>query len=587
MGAEIGALRTARLRVESVSWIPSEERACRTRTLDRRRAKSVSRTDEHLTWKGQSTIQESSAMASIVRSTGKTPKKTPTARLVAVIDMGTTSIRLAVGQIDGTGIVETVETLSQAVSLGKDTFTIGSIGPSTTEQCVRVLKSYREFLAEYDIVDPKQVRVVATTAVREADNLASFVNRIFVATGFRVEPIDEAEVNRVTYLSVQPLLQSEPRLAEGNVLITEVGGGSTDVLLVQQSDVSHTHTYRLGSLRLRKALETVRAPATAVRNIMEDHISRIVEQIGAHVSRNEPLELIALGGDVRFVATQLHPDWEDDRLARIPLQDLERLTEDTLNQSVDDLVRRHHLTFPDAETLGPALLTYVHIARALGLKDLIVSNANLRDGLFRQMAVPDAWSDGFKRQIIRSALDMGRRFRFDEAHACHVADLSVMLFRQLEAEHHLEARYELLLYIAALLHDIGYVVSQRNHHKHSMYLINNGELFGLSRNDILLVALVARYHRRAAPKPVHEGYGSLDWEDRINVAKMASLLRVADALDHANRQRVHSIECQRDNGRLVIRGATVDDLSLEQLALEQKGALFEEVFGRRIVLRKG
>ncbi len=525
-------------------------------------------------------------MAPVWPSSADASKTTLPSRLVAIIEVGTTSIRLAIGQIDEAGHVETLETLSQAVNLGKDTFTKGSIESSTTERCVQILRSYRDFLGEYQIIDPKQVRLVATAAVGEADNLTSFLNRLFVATGFRVEPIDEAEVSRATYLSVQPLLVSEPRLGRGPVLIAEVGGGSTDVLLTQQGDVSYTHTYRLGSLRLRKAVETFRAPAATVRNIMEEHIARMVENIGEQIPRNEPLELIALGGDVQFAARQLCRDWEDKELVQLALTDIERLTHETLSRSVDELVRRHHLTFPDAETLGPALLTYVQTASALGLDHLFVSDTNLRDGLLQQMAAPDDWSEEFKRQILRSALDMGRRFRFDEAHARHVADLSKMLFRSLPDEHQLEARYELLLYIAALLHDIGYAVSQQSHHKHSMYLINNGELFGLSRKDILLVALVARYHRRAEPKPLHEGYGLLDWEDRINVVKMAALLRVADALDRSNRQRVQSIECQRDNGRLVLTAEAADDLSLEQLALQQKGKLFEEVYGVRIVLRK-
>lgn len=492
---------------------------------------------------------------------------------------------MAIGQIGDDGRTETVESLSQAVSLGRDTFTKGSIDSSTTEECVRVLNSYREFLTQYQITDQEQVRVVATSAVREAANLSSFLHRIYVATGFRIDAIDEAEVNRITYVGVQPLLASEPRFTEGKVLIAEVGGGSTEILLVQQGDVSFTHTYRLGSLRLRKNLESFRAPAAKVRNIMEEHIRRSVEQVGEHVPCDGSVELIAVGGDVRFVVARLCPEKNEDGLVKISLRDLKRLTDETLSRSVEELVRQHELTFPDAETLGPALLTYVHLAKALGLKHLFVTDANLHDGLLQQMAAPDAWSEEFKSQIIRSALDMGRRFRFDETHARHVADLAVMLFRALQPEHQLEERYELLLYIAGLLHDIGYVVSPQSHHKHSMYLINNSDLFGLNRKDILLVALVCRYHRRAAPKPLHEGYATLDWESRINVARMAALLRVADSLDRSNRQRIEKIECQREASRLVISAATADDLSLEQMALKQKGKLFEELFGVRIVLR--
>ncbi|HEX6987003.1 MAG TPA: exopolyphosphatase, partial [Planctomycetaceae bacterium] len=118
---------------------------------------------------------------------------------VAVIDVGTTSIRMAVAEVRAGGEIRLLESLSQAVTLGKDTFTTGSISAGTTEQCVRVLRSYRRVLDEYGLSDPSRVRVVATSAVREAVNRLTFLDRVFSATGFQMEPIDEAEANRITY----------------------------------------------------------------------------------------------------------------------------------------------------------------------------------------------------------------------------------------------------------------------------------------------------------------------------------------------------------------------------------------------------
>src|SRR6266850_6757560 len=134
-------------------------------------------------------------------------------RQVAVIDIGTSSVRMAVAEINAAGLVRQLETLAQAVNLGKDAFIRGAISKGTIEECVRVLKSYRRILKEYQIENPAQVRVVATSAVREATNGLAFVDRIYIATGFQVEPLDAAEVIRITFLGVQPFLLSDPTLA--------------------------------------------------------------------------------------------------------------------------------------------------------------------------------------------------------------------------------------------------------------------------------------------------------------------------------------------------------------------------------------
>lgn len=506
-------------------------------------------------------------------------------RQVAVIDIGTSSVRMAVAEINSAGQVRQLETLSQAVNLGKDAFIHSAISKNTIEECVRVLKSYRRILKEYQIENPSQVRVIATSAVREATNRLAFVDRIYIATGFQVEPLDEAEVIRITFLGVQPFLLSDPSLAQSRSLVTEVGGGSTELLLVKGADVVYSHTYRLGSLRLRETLEALRAPTLKVRNIMETHIHRTVAEIAERVSHDRPNELIAMGGDVRFAVRQLHPDWDGRSLARLPLKGLEDFTNKILGQSEDRIVRKYRLSYPEAETLGPALLAYVLLAKELQITSILVSNVNLRDGLLTEMAEGDSWNKEFAKQIIRSALDLGRKFNFDEAHAVHVAQLCSNLFHQLKEDHQLPPRYEVILHVAALLHEIGLFVSNRSYHKHSLYLIRNSELFGLGKKDLLLAAMVARYHRRASPQPTHEGYATLDRDERVAVSKMAAILRIADALDESRSQRIFEIVVQHDSDRLILSIPLVEDLSLETLALKQNGLLFEETFGLSVLLR--
>lgn len=507
-------------------------------------------------------------------------------RPVAVIDIGATSMRMALAEIRQDGSVHLLDTLVQPVSLGRDAFTARRFRRTTIEEAVRVLRHYQRVVREYGI-GPDDIRVVATSAVREASNRLTFLDRVYIATGLQVEPIDEAEVNRITYMGIQPQLDADPELASAKGVVVEVGGGSTEMLVVRGGNVLYSNTYRLGALRLAQTLRSLGAPARKRLPLLESQIRRAVARICEAVRVDMRIELIALGGDIRFAARQLLGDWDEDKLVHLNVDALGQLASRVLRRNHEELVQQYGISFAESETLGPALMTYALMARRFELQQILVSSTNLRDGLLQDMAVQDSWTAEFHNQIIRSAISLGRRFDFDETHARHVAQLARKLFFELSAEHQLDRRQEVLLHVGALLHEVGLFVNVRSNHKHAMYLIRNSEIFGLSRQDLLLVSLIARYHRRAYPQPNHEGYGTLLREQRVVVSKLAAILRLAIALDESRSGRVKEIQCHRERDRLIITVPAVDDVSLEQLSMRQNSGLFEEVFGVGVLLRPG
>lgn len=492
---------------------------------------------------------------------------------------------MTIAQPDESG-VHTLEFLQQSISLGKDTFTVGRIRQSSIEECVAVLRSFRKILGEYGVTQPDQLRAVATTAVREASNRDAFVDRIYIATGIEVEPIEDAEVMRLTYMGIQPLIDEDPALSAARVIVVEVGGGNTELLVLQGGDVVLSRNYRLGSLRLRQSLETFRAPAASLRDIMVKSIDRVVDQIRQEVSPGRGSRLMVMGADARFAAGLLRPGHDPESAVRMPTSDLSRLTGELLGLSVDELARRHHLAFPDAETVAPSLLVYEHLARGLGLKSVLVVNRTMRHGILREMAGRESWTPRFRDQMLHSALALARKYHTDEAHVQHVGRLAKALFDVLASPYQLGGRDELLLGVASILHDVGLFVSDRSHHKHSMYIIASSEIFGLSPKDIGLISLVCRYHRRSTPKPSHVEFQSLTRDERLTVCKLAAILRVADALDRSHSQRIDRIRCEAQGERFVITVPGVSGMSLEQMALQEKGTMFEEVYGSSVVLRR-
>lgn len=521
----------------------------------------------------------------------KSTQKTETAevttppRTVAVIDIGASSLRMQIAEINTeTGAIRNLESYTQAVSVGKDSFNKGYIEKHTIEDCVRVMNIYRAKLDEYQITDPADIRVIATSGVREASNRVAFDDRIFVATGFEIEPFDEAELHRVTYLGILPFIEKQSKYFSGSSLVFEAGGGTTEILLLDRSDVVFSRTYRLGSLRLRKTIEQYDAPLTQSRPLMENQILQKVEEFRASVDGQSPENFIAMGGDVRFAAHEINQKPVGEELVELKLRSLAEFTDEILSQSPDHLATKYHMSLPDAKSLGPGLLTQLLFAHELGVKTFLVANVNLRDGLIKEFAMGQRWSDAIQSQIVQSAMRLGRKYQFNESHARHVSALACLLFDQLQWLHKLPIRFRGILQLASLLHEIGYFISSRSKHKHSMYLIRNSEFFGISENDLHLIALVARYHRGAAPLPRHLGISQLGRELRVAVSKLAAILRIAKALDVGHNQRIVAIEALERGKRLELWTGDVADVSMEQLELRQVSGLFGDIFGREILL---
>ncbi len=504
----------------------------------------------------------------------------------AVIDIGSTSVRMVIAQRTQEGKVQILESLHQAVSLGKDTFTIGRIEKESIEECVNAIKTFKTILDEYHIRNVQNVRTIATSAVREAVNRDAFLDRIFIATGFYVEMIDEADVNSFIYLSIQEHLLTRPALFRNNTFVMEVGGGSTQFLHLKKGFVAFANAFRFGSFRIHEMLEHSRAPDVHFRSIMENQIQNMLDQIFEKIIAEGPVTLIVLGGDARFAAQRARPDWDKTGITEISVAALENLSEEILSCSADDLVRKHQLTYPDAESLGPALLTYVKFARRIRIKKVLITSNTVREGVLREMCVRDIWTEKFRNQIIHTAFELGKKFRFDPLHAENAVAISTKIFMAMKTEHQLDSHYELVLTVAAILHEIGHFISNTSHHKHSLYLIQHSEIFGFNARDILITALVARYHRRAHPSMNHEEYNRLDHEDRIIVSKLAAILRVADALARKHGRILTGIDARIEEKALVLTAENLEDMTLEQVALQDKAMLFEQIYGIPVYLRR-
>ncbi len=508
--------------------------------------------------------------------------------LFAVIELGSTSVRMTIAQVQRHQVTRILDSLQQSISLGRDTFTTGAIGRRTTEACVSAIQSFSRVMLEYGLQPSASdhVRVVTSSAVREATNRDAFLDRILIATGVEVSVLEEAEINRLTYRAVRPLLGKRVSFKKSDTLVIEVGGGSTETLMFHRGKVTSSHMYKMGSLRLAQSLDDMAVSRQRVWQMMRQTIDQTAEQIRNAISPTRSLHILALGSDMRFAASILQPNWDRQSLTSLSVAALQELTDSLLPLSPETLVSRHHLSYEDADTIRPALLIYCRLASILKVKRIFVAEVNLRTGLLTEMATGGVWTAEFKEQIVNSTMEVAARYQTDMRHCKHVNHYALAIFRHLQPTQKFTARQEMILTVAALLHEIGGYVNDRAHHKHSYYLISNSDIFGFSSHDVQLAALVARYHRRSAPKNSHTPYMSLHRKDRLVVSQLAAILRIANVLDALKDRREISLTCQQQERSLVLLTNAVTNLPLIQKRINERSDLFTQIYGLDVVVRQ-
>ena len=502
--------------------------------------------------------------------------------LVAVLDMGASAVRLVIAEITAERSIRTIEEASRGVLLGRDTFSGGSIRAQTIDATIAALEGFRHIMDRYGV---SQLRAVATSAVREARNREMVLDRIRGRTGIVFDIINEAEESRLMYLALRRALGDDAAFTGAWTLLAEVGGGSTSLTLLRRGQPNRSGVYALGAIRLRQRLDLRRHPHDLQIALLKRSIANVIDEIRLEIPLRRIAHVIAIGGDVRFAASQIEPAGTDeDAIARhafLAFCDEVALLEE------EQLIDRFRLPAVAAETLVPALLVYRTLLAETAAKRILVSDVSLRAGVLLDLVGADGrlGTGDFESQVLASAEALGHRYRFDRAHGRHVATLATRVFDQLCDEHRLTARERLLLETAGLVHDIGIWVSLRGHHKHSQYLLTASQIFGLSDEETAMVANVARYHRRGLPQDTHVPYIALDRQDRLIVNKLAAILRLANALDAEHLQKVTDVRVVRRDKVWTLELEGHGDLTMEQIAATARSDLFAEVFGRRPIIQ--
>jgi exopolyphosphatase/guanosine-5'-triphosphate,3'-diphosphate pyrophosphatase len=505
--------------------------------------------------------------------------------LVAILEIGSTGVRLHVAEIYPSGEWQVLDRAVRPVALGRDVFTSGLLSRESVLECLTVLQNYRELLSGWGIAD-NNIHVIATSALRAARNRDVFIDRVRQETGFNLSIVEGIEENRLMYLAVRFALKHDlPLFGRANSMIIEIGGGSTEIMLLRRGQMVAAHSLKLGTIIIDQHSRYGVGAGIYYERYLSENIKNALSVLDSEMDMAHVRIMVAAGTDVRLAADQVGKELNEN-CRIIKRGDFINFTEKVRNFSIEDCVRQFGISYADAEGLIPGLLTLKYFLEHTGAADVAVPLVSIRDGYLADLAsgVDSSLQDEFFSQIVASAVNLGRKFHFDEAHSRHVASHCMTIFDALVKEHGMNRRHRIMLETAAILHDIGMYIKSSGHQKHGQYIVANSEIFGLHNDELEIIANVISYHRGDPPSQSDIEYITLQREERILVLKMASILRVADALDRGHSQHIKKITVERRLETIVLHADKSYDLSLELMSIEEKGGMFQDVFGYKVIL---
>ncbi len=508
------------------------------------------------------------------------------ARRVAAIDLGTNSFHMViVEESEGKGIVE-IDRVKDMICIGRGSISTKMLDDRAMEAGITTLKHFLVLAAEHG-VKPGSIIAFATSAIREAKNKDVFLQKVREETGLKIKVISGLEEAQFIYYGVRHAvrLSSEPEL------VFDIGGGSVEFIIADHKRILLLESRKIGVARMLERFITTDPVSESELNLLEQFFAA---ELFTSAEKSKELDIkraIASSGTAQ-------------NIARMVRSMTGREDEVTLNQSVFtrkefqkfyksviklDASERKRLTGLDekrVDLIVPGLVLVNVIFSMFKLKEVAISDSALREGMVIHYLKGNRSGrrEGRLQLDIRrqSVIELGYRCGWNKKHSEQIAALCLQLFDQLQPLHGLDVHDRELLEYAAMLHNIGTFLSISSHHKHSQYIILNGELRGFAPAEISIMANVARYHRKSPPTEKHDAYSQLKPKQRRAVDVLSGILRIANGLDRGHRQNIVTIQAAITNSTITLGLNALRNPDIEIWAAERMKPWLESVLGKSI-----
>lgn len=459
---------------------------------------------------------------------------------IAIIDLGSNSLRLALVDILEGGYFSVVDELKETVRLAQDMEKDGFLQPTRVAQTIKTLKMFRRLC---DANGVEKVYAYATAAVRKAKNQRGFLDEVLATTGIKLKVLDNDEEAQLVYQGVINSMD----IPRG--IIMDIGGGSTQFVYYNRKNLLAHVTLPFGAVVLTEMFAKEGISPQERNKMIEDYVTDQLKQIPWMQEILPDTKLVGVGGSFRNLGKISR------MLKKYPLsmahnyvvsaQELDGIYSNIKGLDLDKTMKIKGLSSVRADIFPSALAAIQSVIKYLNLEEVVISGSGLREGSMFKYAVPSTNEKPISDVLGHSIYSLLNFFGENITHAEHVYNLSIQLFKQLKVLHKLPRAYVKVLRTAAMLHDAGNRVKYYDHHKHSCYIILNSNLYGISHKDLVMAAFMACMHRKGDVNMVEfMRYREMLTEEDVDaVFKLGVIVRIAESLDRSMSGVIKTITC--------------------------------------------
>jgi exopolyphosphatase/guanosine-5'-triphosphate,3'-diphosphate pyrophosphatase len=502
---------------------------------------------------------------------------------IAAIDIGTNSIHMIVVQVRPDLSFEVIDREKDMVRLGAGGLDGRSLTPTAVSAALQTLSKFRR-IAESHKVD--EIVACATSATREADNGGDFIGQVDREIGIRIRVISGTEEARLIHLAAGYGVD----IGGTTAVVVDIGGGSVEITLGPATGMTLGKSFKVGVIRLTERFVKSDPLSGGDERRLIKHINK---EVGAHVDQiigRGFSRVIGTSGTILslglMASTENGEPPGDLRNRRVSAKALHRLRKHLVGSDLEERLATPGMDPRRADLSVAGSVLFDTIIRRLGTDSFTLCDLALREGIVldyihrnsARIRKVERYPDVRRRSII----ELGERCGYWSDHAQQVARLALNVFDQTRSVHGLSDKEREWLEYGALLHDVGVHISYERHHRHSYYLIKNGDLRGFDPEEIEVIALIARYHRQATPKKSHEGYGDLKGGLRRAVKALSAMVRLAEGLDRSHAQALAGLDLYPRSDDYLARLRATGDAELELWAAHRHVAPLEGLLGRPI-----